>query len=410
MSRINDLIQELCPDGVISEPLSKLFNIRNGYTPAKSNAAFWDGTGTVPWFRMEDIRRNGRILDHAIQTIPLNAVKNGILFPANSLLIATSATIGEHALITVPHLSNQRFMSLSLKTAYKELLNIKFLYYYFFILDEWCLKNTSFSSFASVNMSKFKRFQIPIPPMEIQEEIVRILDSFTSLEAELEAELETRQEQYCYYRNDIISKYTSSCKWMPLSDIGMLIRGHGMTKSDFTDKGIGAIHYGQLYTTFDTATDSVISYVSPAIAQSLLTVNPGNLIISNTSENIDDVGKAVAWLGGKQIVTGGHATVLRHNQNPKYLAYWFQTPDFQLQKRKYTAGTKVIELPAKALEKIMIPLPPLSVQSRIVSELDKFRILSIDMSSGLPAEIEARHEQYEYYRDRLLTFKELDHE
>lgn len=204
MSRVGELIAEHCPDGVRFVEISRLFDLRNGYTPSKANASFWT-EGTVPWFRMEDIRANGGILDRALQQIPEIAVKGGKLFPANSLLVATSATIGEHALVTVPHLSNQRFTSLSIKAEYSDQVDMKFVYYYAFVLDEWCRNNITTSSFASVDMAGFKRFRIPVPPLEVQREIVQILDEFTQLEAELEAELAARRKQYEYYRDRLLT-------------------------------------------------------------------------------------------------------------------------------------------------------------------------------------------------------------
>jgi type I restriction enzyme S subunit len=162
MSSIDDLIREHCPNGVPHMELQALFTTRNGYTPAKSVAANWTD-GTIPWFRMEDIRENGQVLGDSIQHIAESAVKGGKLFPANSIIVATSATIGEHALITVPHLSNQRFTSLSLRPEYADKFEIKFIYYYCFVLDEWCKNNTTVSSFASVDMAGFKKFKIPGP-------------------------------------------------------------------------------------------------------------------------------------------------------------------------------------------------------------------------------------------------------
>ncbi|MEM0473656.1 MAG: restriction endonuclease subunit S, partial [Candidatus Aenigmatarchaeota archaeon] len=161
----------------------------------------------------------------------------------------------------------------------------------------------------------------------------------------------------------------------------------------------------QIYTYYGTFVDRTISFVKPEIAKNLVKVNKNDLIITNTSENLEDVCKSVAWLGENQIVTGGHATVLKHQQNPKYLSYLFQTPYFFDQKKKYAKGTKVIEVYAKDLAKIPIPIPPLSEQERIVAILDKFDALANDISQGLPAEIEARRKQYEYYRNKLLTFK-----
>ena len=107
MTKLEKLIQELCPNGVRYLKLPELFTTRNGYTPSKSNSEFWEN-GTIPWFRMEDIRTNGRILTEATQYVSEKAVK-GQLFPENSIIVATSATIGEHALIKVPSLANQRF-------------------------------------------------------------------------------------------------------------------------------------------------------------------------------------------------------------------------------------------------------------------------------------------------------------
>ncbi|HCN9228085.1 TPA: restriction endonuclease subunit S, partial [Escherichia coli] len=199
-------------DGVEVEwlPLSKVFNLRNGYTPSKTKKEFW-ANGDIPWFRMDDIRENGRILGSSLQKISSCAVKGGKLFPENSILISTSATIGEHALITVPHLANQRFTCLALKESYADCFDIKFLFYYCFSLAEWCRKNTTMSSFASVDMDGFKKFLIPRPcpdnpekSLAIQSEIVRILDKFSELTAELTAELNMRKKQYNYYRDQLL--------------------------------------------------------------------------------------------------------------------------------------------------------------------------------------------------------------
>ena len=128
MSRLDEMIAELCPDGVEYRTVNELFNTRNGYTPSKSNPEFWEN-GTVPWFRMEDIRENGQILSDAIQYVNRKAVK-GDLFPEDSIIVATSATIGQHALLKCKSLANQRFTYLMLKDAWKSSFDIKFLFYY----------------------------------------------------------------------------------------------------------------------------------------------------------------------------------------------------------------------------------------------------------------------------------------
>ena len=206
-SKAKKLIEMIQTASVEWKPLGEVFDLKNGYTPSKSVKEYWEN-GSIPWFRMEDIRENGRILDSALQQISESAIKGGKLFPANSIIMATSATIGEHALITVPFLANQRFTNLSLKPEFTDKFNIYFLYYYCFNLSDWCKKNTTTSSFASVDMNGFKRFPIPIPPLETQQKIVKILDKFTELEATLEATLEAelalRKRQYRYYRDFLL--------------------------------------------------------------------------------------------------------------------------------------------------------------------------------------------------------------
>ena len=203
-----------------------------------------------------------------------------------------------------------------------------------------------------------------------------------------------------------VNRYKSSgyIQWKTLGEIGEFVRGNGLQKKDFTESGVGCIHYGQIYTYYGTFTYKTKSFVSEVMAKKLQKANMGDLIITNTSENIEDVCKTVAWLGNEEIVTGGHATIFKHKENPKYLAYYTQTPMFFAEKKKLARGTKVIDVSAKDLAKISIPIPPLTEQERIVGILDKFDTLVNDISVGLPAEILARRKQYEYYRNKLLSF------
>jgi len=148
--------------------------------------------------------------------------------------------------------------------------------------------------------------------------------------------------------------------------------------------------------------------VTPELANKLKKAKKGDLIIAGTSENVEDVCKAVAWLGDDEIAISGDAFIFTHDQNSKYISYFFQSAFFNDQKIKYTTGTKVIRVSIYNLGKIVIPIPPLQEQERIVSILDKFDALVNDATIGIQAEIEARRKQYEYYRNKLLTFKEFE--
>ncbi|GAA9423324.1 hypothetical protein HpHA283_00680 [Helicobacter pylori] len=206
--RLQTLLQTLAPKGVEFKTLEEVFEIKNGYTPSKNNPEFWE-KGTIPWFRMEDIRENGRILKDSIQHITPKALKGKKLFPKNSIIISTTATIGEHALLIVDSLANQRFTFLSKKANCGIALDMKFFFYQCFLLGEWCKKNTNVSGFASVDMTAFKKYKFPIPPLEIQQEIVKILDQFLALTADLlagiPAEIEARKKQYEYYREKLLA-------------------------------------------------------------------------------------------------------------------------------------------------------------------------------------------------------------
>lgn len=264
----------------------------------------------------------------------------------------------------------------------------------------------------TINTAKLGNVRLPLPPLPVQKEIVRILDKFTTLEAELEAELDCRKRQYEYYRNQLLSfdmlnmgrQKLNNVTVMPLGELGTFTRGSGLQKKDFTPAGIGCIHYGQIYTYYGTCAKKTKSFVSQELALKARKAKYGDLVIATTSESDEDVCKAVAWLGDEDIAISGDACFYTHTMNPKYVAYYFQTEQFQKQKRSFITGTKVRRVNTKDLAKIEIPVPPLAEQQRIVAILDEFDTLTTSISEGLPKEIELRRKQYEYYRDQLLSF------
>ena len=188
--------------------MGEIFEMRNGYTPSKNKPEFWEN-GTIPWFRMEDIRENGRILADSIQHITPASIKGKGLFEANTFILATTATIGEHALLIADSLANQRFTNFQVRKSLANLLDTKFIFYYMFIVDEFCKNNTNVSGFASVDMGKLKQMPFPIPPLELQEKIVAILDRFETLVNDLSkglpAEIEAVKARYEYYRNKLLT-------------------------------------------------------------------------------------------------------------------------------------------------------------------------------------------------------------
>ena len=193
--------------GYIELELGEIFELKNGYTPSKSNPEYWLN-GDINWFKIEDININGRTLKNSIEKVNKKGVK-GKLFPKNTLIISTSATIGEYALITKEFLCNQRFTCLIIKEEYKNILLPMFLKHYAYILSKKCKENIKIGNFPSVDMDKFKKFLIPLPSLEEQQKIVEILDRFDKLcndiSEGLPAEIEARQKQYEYYREKLLT-------------------------------------------------------------------------------------------------------------------------------------------------------------------------------------------------------------
>ncbi|HCD7506497.1 restriction endonuclease subunit S [Klebsiella quasipneumoniae subsp. similipneumoniae] len=294
-------------------------------------------------------------------------------------------------------------------------LNYKYLFYWLSIEA----KSHVYSGMGNPKLMSHQVEKIPVPipcpnnpekSLAIQSEIVRILDKFTALTAELTAELTARKKQYNYYRDQLLSFEEGAAPFYPLGqkEVGEFIRGGSFQKKDFTKSGIGCIHYGQIFTHYGTYANKTKTFVSESLAQKCRKAKTGNLVIATTSENDDDVCKAVAWLGTEDIAVSSDACIYRHNLNPKYVSYFFQTESFQSQKRQYITGTKVRRVNADNLAKILIPVPSQEEQTRIVDILDKFDLLTSSISQGLPREIELRQKQYEYYRDLLFSFPKPD--
>ena len=172
------------------------------------------------------------------------------------------------------------------------------------------------------------------------------------------------------------------------------------------EEGYPCIHYGQMYTHFGIAASEVIKFLDKNEYDKSKHAVKNDIVMAVTSENVEDVCSCTAWIGEDEIAVSGHTAIIHHNQNAKYLSYYFHTEHFFKQKKKLAHGTKVIEVTPDRLLDIIIPLPSLEEQDRIVGLLDRFDELCKTISEGLPAEIEARQKQYEYYRDKLLSFKE----
>jgi len=190
----------------------------------------------------------------------------------------------------------------------------------------------------------------------------------------------------------------------PLNEVGVFLRGKRFVKTDMISEGVPCIHYGEMYTHYGTWTDKTKSFISEELALKMRVSEFGDVILVAAGETIEDIGKGTAWLGREGVVIHDACFSFKSDLDPKYVAYFTRTRFYQKQVRSHVSSGKISAINAKGLGKVLIPIPPLSEQKRIVSILDKFDILANSITEGFPREIELRQKQYEYYRDMLLTF------
>ncbi len=390
---------------------------------------------------MEDLRENGRILKDSIQHITPKALKGKKLFPKNSIIISTTATIGEHALLIVDSLANQQFTFLSKKANCNLALDMKFFFYQCFLLGEWCKNNINVSAFASVDMTAFKKYKFPIPPLEIQQEIVKILDAFTELNTELNTELKARKKQYQYYQNmlldfnDINQNHKDakmSAKPYPkrlktllqtlvpkgvefrkLGDIGEFYGGLvGKSKKSFSQGNKFYVPYVNVFNNPQLDLNALES-VQIGDKEKQNTIQLGDVLFTGSSENLEDCAMScvVTQKIEKDIYLNSFCFGFRFFDenlfNPSFLKHFLRDYNFRKNISKVANGVTRFNVSKQLLSQITIPIPPLEIQQEIVKILDQFLALTTDLLAGIPAEIKARKKQYEYYREKLLAFKPL---
>ena len=394
--------------------LDDIFDIKNGYTPSKKNPEYWEG-GNIPWFRMEDIRQNGRILKDSIQHVTNLGVKSSGLFKRGSIMVATTATIGEHALIETDYLSNQQLTNLTIKDKYTELILPKYAFYYFFIVDRQCLGVANFSGgIPIVDQSRFKKLRFAVPPLKVQERIVYVLDNFDAvcndLNIGLPAEIEARQKQYEYYRDRLLS-------------FDAVVSGDIERERE---RGVAKLRqyiFGYYIAKIEDICDISRGIV---ISKGFIKNNAGDYpVYSSQTENDGILGKINTYKYDGEYLTwttdGANAgTVFRRSGKfsvtnvcgllkikedilNDYLYYVLSVEA----KKHVNSGMGNPKLMSNVMGSIKVTILSTDKQESIIKVLNSLSEICESFKSGLPAEIEARHKQYEYYRDKLLTFKEV---
>lgn len=385
MSKIEELIQELCPDGVEYRELGEClyYEQPTKYIVEKTN---YDNCFATPVLT-------------AGQTFILGYTdENNGIFKANRenpVVIFDDFTTSFHWVD----------FDFKVKSSAMKILTPKndVIFRFVFYAMKCILYNPQ--DHARQWISTYSKFQIPIPPLPIQQEIVNILDKFTSLEAELEAELEARKKQYEYYRNELLNFEGKDVEWKTLGEITKLIT-KGTTPKSYTQSGISFIKTEA----FDgpRIDTNKISFIDKKTHETIL--KRSKLEINDILFTIAGATIGKCAIVPKEVLpanTNQALAIIRLSEqiDIKYVFYILRSSYMKEYINLTAKGSAQPNLNLQQLNDFQIPIPPLSEQERIVSILDKFDALVNDISIGLPAEIKARRKQYEYYRGKLLDFK-----
>lgn len=380
MSKLQDLIRKLCPEGVEFKRLGEVCSLSRGKVYSKTYIN--ENVGNYPVYSSQTANGGelGRISSYDYDGEYLTWTTDG----------AYAGTIfhrkGKFSITNVCGLISMKSNNLL----------IRFLYYWLSVkAREYVYQGMGNPKLMSNQM---ELIEIPLPPLEVQNEIVRILDAFTSHAAELQTELQARKEQYEYYRNKLLTfdENDERVKWMTLGEIGNICMCKRIMKHQTSD--IGEVPFFKIGT-FGKEADAFISYdLYDEYKNKYSFPQKGEILISASGT----IGRTVIYDGQDAYFQDSNIVWIQNDESKvlnKYLYYYYQIIEWNVE------GGTIKRLYNTNLSKTFIAYPSLSEQQRIVSILDKFESLVNDLSEGLPAEIAAVQEQYEYYRDKLLTFK-----
>ena len=407
MSRLKELIDRLCPNGVEFHTLGSICEIKTGKGITKKDA---EKGGCYP------------IISGGQTPMGFFHVSNRM---ANTVTISrVGAYAGFVSLIKEDFYLNDKCFSIIPNT---NQVFVPFLFYFLKHIEEKIKELQSEGGVPTINTQKVGALMIPVPPIEVQKEIVRILDIFSAHAAELQAELQARKEQYEYYRNLLLTFNPSACgcgtdgeqemkvttwgghsyeiAWKTMGEIGKFIRGKRFVRTDIVEHGIPCIHYGDMYTHYGLYALETPGFINDEIAKKMRFAEKNDVVIVAAGENKADLGNALAWLGDEPAAVHDACFIFKSEMHPNYLSHVCRTRNYHRQVRMFANEAKICSVSGADLSKVVIPLPPYELQVKIAYILDRFETLVNDLTQGLPAEIAAVKEQYEYYRNKLLTFK-----
>lgn len=396
MSKLEELINKLCPNGVEFKTLGDIATYRRGSFPQPyTNTSFYGGEDAMPFVQVADIKDDGfKLKDKTKQTISKIAQPKSIFVPKGTVICSIQGTIGR---VAITQYDSYVDRTIAIFESLNNKIDKKFFAYCIEVKFEVEKQFARGSTLKTITKEEFTKFSIPVPPLEVQCEIVRILDNFTLLSAELSAELSARQKQYEYYRDELLTfnKKDENVKWEELGKYCQRLKGTAITARSMKEinKENGKIR-------IFAGGKTMINTTEHNIPSSDIIRIPNIIVQSRGIIDFIYYEKPCSFKREMWSYTHTNSVTLK-------FIYYYLKKNIEYFKQRGNQMGSMPQISLEVTEKFKIPLPSMNKQERIVNILDRFDKLCNDLSEGLPAEIEARKKQYEYYRDKLLTFKEL---
>lgn len=405
MSKLEKLIQQYCPDGVEYVRLGDVMSIQRGASPRPIQNYLTDDEYGIPWIKIGDVSIESKYITSTKERVTKEGAAKSRFLKRGSFILSNSMSFGRPYILEIDGCIHDGWISMC---DFEKHLLPDFLYYLLrssVVQDFWISKANSGGAVTNLNSDIVRSTLIPVPPLPVQEEIVRVLDRFT----ELQAELQKRLQQYNYYRDNLLTNFTpeQAPKEYTLGEVTVDIYS-GATpskeKREYWVNGTipwmssGEVNLGQVYEVegritqlgYDKCSTKMVPEGSVVIALAGQGKTRGTVAILRTSVCTNQ--SLAALVPQKEIVSG------------EYLYYYLKTQYAKLREVSAGDGTRG-GLNLKMLRAYKVVIPSHKTQDQIVSILNRFDTLTNNLTSGLPAEMEKRRQQYEFYRDTLLTFK-----
>ena len=403
MSRLDELIAELCPDGVEYKKLGDVATISRGGNFQKKDYV----ESGVPCIHYEQIYVHyGLFVEKTISFISKEKAEKQKFAEPNDVIMAVTSENIDDVCKCIAWLGTEKVAVSGHAAIIHHSLNPKYLVYYLHsaMFYQQKTKLAHGTKVIEVTPNKLNDIILPVPPLEVQREIVRILDNFTELTAELQAELQARKKQYEYYNNILLS--FDNAEYKTLEELCDIVDYRGKTPRK-VDDGIFLVTAKNIRKGFIDY-DKSKEYISPEDYDEVM--HRGLPKIGDVLITTEAPCGNVAQIDNENIALAQRVIKYRpksNNLNSTFLKYVLLGKEFQDKLERAATGGTVKGIKGSKLHQLTIPVPSIEEQEHIVAILDRFDTLCNDISEGLPAEIEARQKQYEYYRDKLLTFTQL---